>query len=81
MRLATALAAAGLVLTTFTAQAQKYPSRDITTVVVWAAGGGHHEVEAHQGWLRSGQIRPVSPAGSGTAARSPTSARSRAPRT
>jgi tripartite-type tricarboxylate transporter receptor subunit TctC len=40
MRLATALAAAGLVLTTFTAQAQKYPSRDITTVVVWAAGGG-----------------------------------------
>ena len=27
--------------------------------VVWAAGGGHHEVEAHQGWLRAEQVRPV----------------------
>jgi hypothetical protein len=30
--------------------------------VVWATGGGHHEVESHQGWLRAGQLRPV-PAG------------------
>ncbi|WP_155991998.1 hypothetical protein [Nocardioides sp. URHA0032] len=27
--------------------------------VVWASGGGHHEVEAHQGWLPAGQVRPV----------------------
>lgn len=27
--------------------------------VVWASGGGHHEVEAHQGWLRDDQLRPV----------------------
>lgn len=42
MRLVTALAAAGLIAGTVSAhaQAQKYPSRDITDVVVWAAGGG-----------------------------------------
>jgi tripartite-type tricarboxylate transporter receptor subunit TctC len=40
MRLVTALAAAGLIAGTFAAHAQKYPSRDITDVVVWAAGGG-----------------------------------------
>jgi tripartite-type tricarboxylate transporter receptor subunit TctC len=40
MRLVTALAAAGLLAGTLAAQAQKYPSRDITDVVVWAAGGG-----------------------------------------
>lgn len=27
--------------------------------VVWATGGGHHEVESHQGWLRAEQLRPV----------------------
>jgi hypothetical protein len=29
--------------------------------VVWASGGGHHEVECHQGWLRAGQVRPANP--------------------
>ena len=29
--------------------------------VVWAAGGGPHEVEAHQGWLRGDQLRPARP--------------------
>ncbi len=38
MRLAITLAAIGLVAGA--AQAQQYPTRDITTVVVWAAGGG-----------------------------------------
>lgn len=40
MRLVTTLAAVGLLAGMSTAQAQKYPSRDITDVVVWAAGGG-----------------------------------------
>lgn len=44
MRLIFALAAAGLMVGPMAgpaaAQAQKYPSRDITDVVVWAAGGG-----------------------------------------
>jgi hypothetical protein len=34
--------------------------------VVWASGGGHHEVEAHQGWLRAEQIRPVERTGPST---------------
>jgi hypothetical protein len=49
--------------------------------VVWASGGGHHEVEAHQGWLRSEQVRPVSPAGSGPGDRSASPGRSRGRRT
>lgn len=40
MRVVTAVAVAGIVLSSVAAQAQKYPSRDVTTVVVWAAGGG-----------------------------------------
>jgi hypothetical protein len=35
--------------------------------VVWASGGGHHQVEAHQGWLRAEQVRPVSPGAPGDA--------------
>ncbi|WP_343910265.1 hypothetical protein [Nocardioides aquiterrae] len=31
--------------------------------VVWASGGGHHEIEAHQGWLTSDQLAPVSAGG------------------
>jgi hypothetical protein len=27
--------------------------------VVWASGGGHHEVEAHQGWLKADQLGPA----------------------
>lgn len=27
--------------------------------VVWAAGGGQHEVEAHQGWLPADRLRPA----------------------
>lgn len=27
--------------------------------VVWASGGGHHQVEAHQGWLRGDQLKPT----------------------
>ena len=44
--------------------------------VVWASGGGHHEVEAHQGWLSADQLAPVSRAGApGSGDPSPRSAR------
>ena len=49
--------------------------------VVWAAGGGHHEVESHQGWLRAEQVRPVSPGAPGTGGRPRPPERPRAPRT
>ncbi|MCB0897087.1 MAG: hypothetical protein H6529_08995 [Nocardioides sp.] len=29
--------------------------------VVWASGGGHHQVEVQQGWLRADQLRPAAP--------------------
>jgi hypothetical protein len=31
--------------------------------VVWASGGGHHEIEAHQGWLTADRLAPVSAGG------------------
>ena len=40
MRFIIAIAAAGLLTAGLPAHAQDYPSRDITTVVVWGAGGG-----------------------------------------
>jgi hypothetical protein len=44
--------------------------------VVWASGGGHHEIEAHQGWLTAGQLAPVSAGGApGSGAPSRRSAR------
>lgn len=40
MRFAIVIAAAGLLTVGIPAQAENYPSRNITTVVVWGAGGG-----------------------------------------